>query len=190
MLRQHFVRYIFLAMIGFPISAAFAFEVAHPETTETADNISPLNAASVNAPFPATDVAASSAPAVVQEVLHYALSQEGTPYRRGGSSPEAGFDCSGFVRHVFDHVSGIVLPHNASALSKIGSPVNMAELLPGDLVFFRRLKKHITHIGIYLGDQKFIHASSTQTGRVMISSLTERYWAKHFALARHLDPRE
>ena len=126
-------------------------------------------------------------PAPLQNLLQYALSHEGVSYRRGGTSPESGFDCSGFVRYVFDHVEGVTLPHSASAISQIGDRIKMTELLPGDLVFFRFMRHTISHVGIYLGNNQFIHASSTRTGSVMVSNLTDSYWAKHFTLGRRLD---
>lgn len=139
------------------------------------------------APIGIEQVVLKSAPSSIQSLLQYALSHEGVSYRRGGISPESGFDCSGFVRHVFDHVEGVTLPHSANALSQIGSRIKVAELLPGDLVFFRFMRNTISHVGIYLGNNQFIHASSTRTGSVMVSSLTDGYWAKHFALVRRLD---
>jgi len=128
-----------------------------------------------------------SLPDPVQTLLQYALSHEGISYHRGGTTPESGFDCSGFVRHVFDHVEGVSLPHSANALSRIGSQIKITELHPGDLVFFRFMRNTISHVGIYLGNNQFIHASSTRSGSVMVSSLTDDYWAKHFALVRRID---
>lgn len=126
-------------------------------------------------------------PSPVQNLLQYALNQDGVSYRKGGTSPEVGFDCSGFVRYVFDHIEGVTLPHSAHALSQIGNRIKVTELLPGDLVFFRFMRNTISHVGIYLGNDQFIHASSTRTGSVMVSNLTDSYWAKHFTLARRLD---
>lgn len=128
-----------------------------------------------------------SLPDPVQTLLQYALSHEGISYHRGGTTPESGFDCSGFVRHVFDHVEGITLPHSANAISQIGNRIKVTELLPGDLVFFRFMRDTISHVGIYLGNNQFIHASSIRSGGVMVSNLTNDYWAKHFTLARRLD---
>jgi len=126
-------------------------------------------------------------PDAINNLLQYAVSHEGVAYRRGGNSPESGFDCSGFVSYVFDHVEGVTLPHSAQAISRIGTRIKMTELLPGDLVFFRLMRNTISHVGIYLGNNQFIHASSTNTGSVMVSSLSDNYWAKHFTLARRLD---
>ncbi len=130
---------------------------------------------------------ANTLPGAIQNLLNYAVSYEGASYVRGGTNPDKGFDCSGFVRYVFDRTEGIELPHSAKALSQIGSRIKMAEILPGDLVFFRTLRNRISHVGIYLGNGEFIHASSTQSGSVMISNLKDRYWVRHFSLARRLE---
>ncbi len=130
---------------------------------------------------------ANTLPGAIQNLVNYAVSFEGASYVRGGANPDKGFDCSGFVRYVFDRTEGIALPHSAKALSQIGSRIKMTEILPGDLVFFRTLRNRISHVGIYLGNGQFIHASSTQSGSVMISSLKESYWVKHFSLARRLE---
>lgn len=124
---------------------------------------------------------------VVQDMLKYALDYEGVNYRRGGTNPDQGFDCSGFVGYVFSRVEGLSLPHNANEISHIGMKVGMSELMPGDLVFFHFARRTIAHVGIYLGHNQFIHASSTHTGNVMISNMAEHYWSKHFVLARRID---
>ena len=138
-------------------------------------------------PIGIEQVVMKSMPSAVQNLLQYALSYEGVTYRRGGTNPEKGFDCSGFVRHVFSHAEGVSLPHNANAISHVGDHVKVTELLPGDLVFFRIMRKSISHVGIYLGNNQFIHASSSRSGSVMVSSLNDSYWAKHFALSRRVD---
>jgi cell wall-associated NlpC family hydrolase len=187
MLSRQFARNIFLAIIVWPITVAFATDVSAPDATGAAGNVTSPDIVSEGVNAPPAGISTSTASDVVRDVLQYALSHEGKTYRRGGMSPESGFDCSGFVLHVFDHVGGVELPHSASALGKMGRLVNKTELVPGDLVFFHRAKKHISHVGIYLGDNKFIHASSRRTGRVMVSDLNDRYWAKHFVSARHLE---
>lgn len=138
-------------------------------------------------PIGISQVVMKSMPVAVQNLLQYALSNEGVIYHKGGTTPENGFDCSGFVRYVFDQVQGVTLPHSAQALSQIGDRIKTTDLLPGDLVFFRFMRSTISHVGIYLGNNEFIHASSTRTGSVVISNLTDSYWAKHFALVRRLD---
>ena len=117
----------------------------------------------------------------------YALSLNGTTYKYGGRDPETGLDCSGFVGLVFKEAAGISLPATASAISKIGKKIGVDELRPGDLVFFNTLRRAFSHVGIYLGNNQFIHASSSKTGDVMISDLTERYWAKRYNGARRIE---
>ncbi len=123
----------------------------------------------------------------VQILLSYAKSFNGINYRFGGTSPETGFDCSGFVGYVYKQVAGMNLPRNALAISQVGQKIAPAELRPGDLVFFNTLRRTISHVGIYLGDNRFIHATSSRTGEVMISDLRDRYWTRTFTSARRLD---
>ncbi len=121
----------------------------------------------------------------IQETLDKALELVGIRYRRGGTSPETGFDCSGYVRHVFQAGLGLYLPHSARAMSKTGEPVAKADLQPGDLVFFNTMRHAFSHVGIYLGDNLFIHAPRTG-GRVRIEDLRESYWVKRFNGARRV----
>lgn len=121
-----------------------------------------------------------------QEVLLSALSLSGTPYKFGGNSPETGFDCSGFVRYVFNQAASLTLPHGARAISQLGKSIPVDQLQPGDLVFFNTLKKAFSHVGIYVGEGRFIHAPSSGGG-VHIVSMNEAYWAKRFNGARRID---
>ncbi|MBT9613758.1 MAG: C40 family peptidase [Burkholderiales bacterium] len=130
--------------------------------------------------------ASAPAPEKSQDLLLYALSLNGTAYKYGGRSADSGFDCSGYVAHVFRQAAGLVLPHNALALSQNGEQITKTELKPGDLVFFNTLRRAFSHVGIYLGDNRFIHASSSSSGDVMVSDLTAKYWAKRFNGARRL----
>ena len=107
----------------------------------------------------------------------------GRPYRFG--SDDWAFDCSGLVRHVFA-AADIDLPHSAQAQFARGERVDRDDLQPGDLVFFRSYRHHIAHVGIYVGDDKFVHAAS-RAGRVQVDSLRESYYARHYAGARRLD---
>lgn len=129
-------------------------------------------------------------PQSVGNLIDYAVSQTGAAYHWGGTSPEAGFDCSGFVRYVFDHVEGLDLPHSSRAMSLVGSRIRQANLKPGDLVFFRIFRHRISHVGIYLGNNRFIHAASTSTGEVQISDLADGYWARRFTMARRVLPQD
>src|SRR5512139_3724197 len=85
------------------------------------------------------------------EVPMYAISLIGSPYRLGGTSPETGVDCSGFVGHVFRQTAGVVLPRDSRAISEAAQPLAQDELRPGDLVFFNTLHRAFSHVGIYLG---------------------------------------
>lgn len=120
------------------------------------------------------------------EVLLHAMSLIGTSYKLGGQSSDTGMDCSGFVRHVYTIATGILLPHNALAISRAGTKIHRAELQLGDLVFFNTLKRTFSHVGIYLGDNRFVHASSSQSASVMVSDMKTRYWAKRFNGARRI----
>jgi cell wall-associated NlpC family hydrolase len=130
---------------------------------------------------------ASSAQGSSSDLALYALSLNGTAYKYGGRDPETGLDCSGFVGHVFSEAAGVKLPHSASAISQIGRKIGVQELKPGDLVFFNTLRRAFSHVGIYLGNNQFIHASSSRSGDVMISDMTERYWSKRFNGARRVE---
>jgi cell wall-associated NlpC family hydrolase len=123
---------------------------------------------------------------VIQEIPFYALSLIGTPYKFGGNRPETGMDCSGFVNHVYREVAGIQLPRSSYEMSLHGEPLEHAELQPGDLVFFNTLNQRFSHVGVYVGDQRFIHATSSLSGSVMVSDMTQRYWSERFDGGRRL----
>ena len=120
------------------------------------------------------------------DISMYAVSLVGSPYRLGGTSPDTGLDCSGFVDHVFRQTIGIQLPHNSRAISEATQPLDQTDLQPGDLVFFNTLDQAFSHVGIYLGDGRFVHATSSRTGAVMISRLNDRYWQERFDGARRV----
>ena len=119
------------------------------------------------------------------EALLQALLSLGVDYRYGGNSPVTGFDCSGLVAHVYQQAWGIRLPHNTKAQSQAGTPVSLAELKAGDLVFYNTLKRPYSHVGIYLGDGKFIHAPKTGA-QVRVESLQSSYWAQRYDGARRI----
>lgn len=136
--------------------------------------------------------ALAAAPTAADEILPsvdipmYAVSLVGTPYRLGGSDPQQGLDCSGFVNHVFRRTAGLQLPRESQAISQVGLELDPAELQPGDLVFFNTLDRPFSHVGIYLGDNRFVHAASSRSGGVMLSSLSDRYWSLRFEGARRV----
>lgn len=121
-----------------------------------------------------------------EDIPIYAVSLVGSPYLLGGNSPETGLDCSGFVGHVFKQITGLLLPRDSRAISDTTQPLAQDELRPGDLVFFNTLNRTFSHVGIYLGEDRFVHASSSRTGLVMVSSLNERYWQERFDGARRV----
>jgi cell wall-associated NlpC family hydrolase len=106
------------------------------------------------------------------------------PYRRGGSG-EHGFDCSGFTRHIFDVAMGLVLPRRADDQARAPQlrEVHREHLQPGDLVFFNTLQRTFSHVGIYVGDGRFIHAPRTGSA-VRIESMSSAYWARRYTGAR------
>ena len=129
--------------------------------------------------------AATSAWQTTQELSSYALGLLGVNYKFGGNTPETGLDCSGLVRYVFQQVTGVDLPRTAKAMSGVGDAVAIADLKPGDLVFFNTRRFAFSHVGIYLGDNQFIHAP--RRGReVEVTTLDKRYWQTRFNGARRL----
>jgi len=115
-----------------------------------------------------------------------AMSLVGIHYRRGGNTPENGLDCSGLVRYVFREAHGTELPRTSFEISKMGETVEKQDLQPGDLVFFNTLRRAFSHVGIYLGDNKFIHAPSSG-GAVRIESMDLTYWKARFNGARRIE---
>jgi cell wall-associated NlpC family hydrolase len=122
---------------------------------------------------------ADGQPAVVRRALGYL----GTRYRYGASGAR-GFDCSGFTSYIYRQ-HGISLPHNSAAQYRVGKPVSRSELRPGDLVFFRTRGSRISHVGIYIGNGKFVHASSAR-GRVRVDTLTSGYYHQRYVGARRI----
>lgn len=124
--------------------------------------------------------------APAQDMLLQAMSLIGVKYKWGGATPEAGLDCSGFVRYVFQNSMNIALPHNALAMAQSGSRINKEELKPGDLVFFNTLGRTFSHVGIYMGDNRFIH--SPRAGKsVEITNISQSYWSSRFTGARRYE---
>jgi cell wall-associated NlpC family hydrolase len=119
-------------------------------------------------------------------IVEQANRYRGTRYRFGGDSKYKGFDCSGLVSRVYNDLNIKKLPHNSNGLYKMGHPVHMSELRPGDLVFFKNTYKHgISHVGVYAGNNQFIHARNRHYG-VTVTSLADPYYQLHYAGARRL----
>jgi cell wall-associated NlpC family hydrolase len=123
--------------------------------------------------------------ASVQDALDQAMDLLNIPYRRGGSAPETGFDCSGFVKHVFREGLGLILPRSSRELSNTGETVQKDELKPGDLVFFNTMRRAFSHVGIYLGNNQFVHAPRTGAS-VRVEDIRESYWKKRYNGARRV----
>jgi cell wall-associated NlpC family hydrolase len=119
--------------------------------------------------------------------LIQALNALGVQYRYGGHSPETGFDCSGLITHVFERAWGMLLPPGTEALSKVGKPIKLRELEPGDLVFYNTRNKPYSHVGIYMGEGLFVHAPRPGAA-VRLESVQTQYWRSRFNGARRLDP--
>lgn len=151
----------------------------------------PLTALAEDSSEPPSFVQANAAPAAegflgqTQELVLRALSFIGVRYKWGGDSPDTGFDCSGLIRYVFNQATGRALPGNAQEISRVGEKIDKSELQPGDLVFFNTLRRPFSHVGIYLGDSRFVHAPS-RGGQVEIVDMTSRYWTTRYNGARRI----
>jgi cell wall-associated NlpC family hydrolase len=162
-----------------------------------------MSASSAAATDPVTRLLADNAPASspandgafverlrdkASDMVLNAMNFLGVPYRRGGNTADHGFDCSGFTRQVFEMSLGLVLPRRADEQATIASLTNIKrdELKPGDLVFFNTLRRTFSHVGIYVGDGKFIHAPRPG-GEVRVESISAAYWSKRFTGARRAD---
>ncbi len=120
-----------------------------------------------------------------RDVVRHALGYVGIPYRYGGNSAASGFDCSGLVWRVYRQATGVKLPRDTYGISRTGIAIASRELRPGDLVFFNTLRRPYSHVGIYLGGDRFVHAPSSG-GVVSISHLSNRYWRQHFSGGRRI----
>lgn len=137
------------------------------------------------APEPAASAPTPRIPDRAADVVLFALGLIETNYRFGGRNPDAGFDCSGMVSYVFDKAAGLRLTGSAADMARKGRLVAPSELRPGDLVFFNTLDRPRSHVGIYLGDGRFVHAPSGQgQARVRTDSLVDGWFAARFEEAR------
>ena len=129
--------------------------------------------------------AATQALSTAQNLSSFALELIGIRYKWGGSTPATGLDCSGLVRYVFQKVTGVTLPRTAKDMSRLGEQVAVPDLKPGDLVFFDTRHFAFSHVGIYLGDNRFVHAP--RSGRdVEVATLDSSFWQKRFSGARRM----
>ncbi len=192
--------------LGAALVLAFATSGAHaaPDVHPIGDPLGRLltdsgiaNGASaiVSAPAAAASAAAAVPNGIASKIREQASNMVvtamnflGVKYRRGGDDADIGFDCSGFTRHVFEMSVGLVLPRRADEQAKAPGlvPVKRDELQPGDLVFFNTLKRTFSHVGIYVGNGKFIH-SPRPGGEVRVEDMGFAYWKKRFTGARRVE---
>ena len=119
------------------------------------------------------------------ELVINAMGLLGVPYKRGGNSEETGLDCSGFVRNIYEKTAGLLLPRSAAQQAAATQKIDRADLKPGDLVFFNTMRRAFSHVGIYLGDGKFIHAPKPGA-EVRVEDMGISYWARRFDGARRV----
>ena len=119
------------------------------------------------------------------ELVVDAMGFLGVPYKRGGNTAETGFDCSGFVRAIYEQSVGLLLPRRAEQQAAATQRIDKTELQPGDLVFFNTLQRAFSHVGIYVGEGKFIH-SPKPGAQVRVESMGVNYWSSRFDGARRV----
>jgi cell wall-associated NlpC family hydrolase len=172
---KHPLRLLAVALL----TAGFAFGAPSAGAQEVTEHSLTASASS------AVKTVASTAWQSAQDLSVFALGLIGINYKWGGTTPETGLDCSGLVRYVFQQVTGVTLPRTAKEMSRVGDQVALDDLKPGDLVFFNTRRFAFSHVGIYLGDNRFIHAPSR--GReVEVATLDKSFWHKRFNGARRL----
>ena len=161
-------------------SALAAPSVSNPPSM--APEVSNNYAAEITAP---TIEISPPAQSRLADLVIHAISLIGVKYKFGGASAQSGFDCSGFVRHVFAQALALELPRSSYAMGRLGVMVESDELSPGDLVFFNTLHRSYSHVGIYVGEGRFVHAPS-RGKQVEIVDMSDSYWKKRFNGARRL----
>jgi cell wall-associated NlpC family hydrolase len=178
-------------------SSALADDANSATAVGSAVSANAFGAPMDSAATPAADAAGSSTSRSTQSFLSGVASKAGTVvvgalnmigvrYQWGGNSPDSGLDCSGFVRYVFRDTLGMTLPRRAEEMSQMGEKVKMTDLKPGDLVFFNTMRRTFSHVGIYIGDNKFVHSPSTGS-KIRVDELDDSYWEKRFTGARRVE---
>jgi cell wall-associated NlpC family hydrolase len=187
---------MFIGVLMAAAPGAFADEVS--SFNQNAVNSTSIGSNSLNSPSslnsqtPAPD-AESGAKSFLSgmagkagDVVVGALNMIGVRYRWGGNTPDSGLDCSGFVRYVFQDTLGMALPRRAEEMSRVGEKVRVSDLKPGDLVFFNTMRRTFSHVGIYIGDNKFVHSPSTGS-TIRVDDMDDGYWEKRFTGARRIE---
>jgi len=190
---------VFRGLASALLALAATGAIAAPDLRETPNDAIGRFLAEKGLVDPAALPAAAAPPSEIElirqvrdkasDMVLSAMNFLGVRYRRGGTTAEAGFDCSGFTRHIFEMSLGLVLPRRVD--EQAGAPglvkVQRDELAPGDLVFFNTLKRTFSHVGIYIGEGKFIH-SPRAGGEVRVEDMRYAYWSKRFTGARRAQP--
>lgn len=159
-----------------------------PPSTDPLPAIEASKTDRLAAPAPGAPASPATAPSPHSaDLLFQAIATAGVDYRNGGRNHQTGFDCSGLVAFVFREAYGLDLPHNSKAQSAYGDAVDAQDLQAGDLVFFNTQRTPYSHVGIYLGEGKFIHAPRTGAA-VRTDNLRARYWSTRFDGARRIVP--
>ncbi|MBN3810886.1 MULTISPECIES: C40 family peptidase [Paraburkholderia] len=192
---------MFIGVLMAAAPGAFADEASSFNQNVSFSPSNSANAQSLPAVQNATQTASPAAPAPSEggaksflsgmagkagDVVVGALNMIGVRYRWGGNTPDSGLDCSGFVRYVFQDTLGLNLPRRAEEMSRVGEKVSMSNLKPGDLVFFNTMRRTFSHVGIYIGDNKFVHSPSTGS-TIRVDDLDDGYWEKRFTGARRVE---
>jgi cell wall-associated NlpC family hydrolase len=167
--------------------SACAGHVSHPQIAVQSVSL-PLAEPTPEQVFELTDEQPYQLPALADSILDRGFELVGTRYRMGGTSTKTGFDCSGFVGYLFREEAGIQLPRSTREMINLDAPlVSRNDLEPGDIVFFNnRGRGRVSHAGIYIGDDQFIHSSSSRSGGVRVDSMDDRYWRSSFMEAKRV----
>ena len=178
-----------LVILGYDVMTDGAFGVAMADAIKEFQKSQGMKADGLIGPATYSALLGKEMPAInsgssyiSNRIISNAMDYLGVPYVFGGTSPY-GFDCSGYVQYVFAN-AGISLPRTADVQYEVGTPVSTTELVAGDLVFFTTYTWGASHVGIYLGDNKFIHASSSRG--IAVDSLGSSYWSSHYIGARRI----
>ncbi|MDM8350017.1 NlpC/P60 family protein [Pseudomonas sp. sp1636] len=185
----------FAPLVPLALTLALAACAGHAPQTPASTAVMQAKPAKHTVVFDETDAAAMvdfatekpyELPQLADSILSHGLALVGTRYRYGGSTVKSGFDCSGFIGYLFQEELGMQLPRSTREMINIDAPlVEREELEPGDLLFFSTNGRgRVSHAGIYLGDDQFIHSSSSRSGGVRVDSLEDRYWNRTFIEAK------
>jgi cell wall-associated NlpC family hydrolase len=173
---QHKLLALLLVIGSFQAPVVLAQSATEPEATNRITSVASQLANTVT----------SSVVDGTESLINNAMQLIGVRYRWGGNTPQSGLDCSGFVRYVFNDTFGFLLPRKSAQMSQVGLEIRKDELRPGDLVFFNTMRHAFSHVGIYVGDNKFIHAPSRGKS-IRVDDMTKAYWEKRYNGARRME---